>query len=82
MATIVCRECYAGRHSYCIRQDCQCQCIISDYPDEIDEYEDFEECPECGGEGWVVADCFEDTCCCADPELQHGMERCPVCGRR
>lgn len=35
-----------------------------------------EECGECGGEGWVVADCFEDTCCCADPELEHGMVRC------
>jgi hypothetical protein len=35
-----------------------------------------EECGECGGEGWIVADCFEDTCCCADPESQHDLIRC------
>lgn len=39
-----------------------------------------EECWECGGDGWVVADCFEDTCCCADPETEHGIEPCPNCG--
>ena len=27
-----------------------------------------DECYECGGEGYIVADCFEDSCCCADPE--------------
>ena len=37
-------------------------------------------CYECGGEGFIVDDCFEDTCCCADPELQHGLIPCPVCG--
>ena len=36
-------------------------------------------CYECGGEGWVTADCFEDTCCCVDPELEHGVEPCPLC---
>ena len=41
------------------------------------EYED--ECSECGGKGWVVGDCFEDTCCCADPVLEHGLVRCGVC---
>lgn len=41
---------------------------------------DGEGCFECGDEGYVVDDCFEDTCCCADPELQHGLIRCPVCG--
>ena len=39
-----------------------------------DEY-----CGECGGEGYVLNDCFEDTCCCADPESQHGYSVCPVC---
>lgn len=47
-----------------------------------DDYEDeyYEGCGECGGEGYVVADCFEDTCCCAEPELEHGLIRCPTCG--
>lgn len=40
---------------------------------------DDEECSECGGEGYVPADCFEDTCCCADPDLEHGYETCPQC---
>jgi hypothetical protein len=40
------------------------------------ECDEGEECGECGGEGWVLADCFEDTCCCADPELEHGLVRC------
>ena len=39
-----------------------------------------EDCPECGGEGFVEGDCFEDTCCCADPVTQHGLVRCPMCG--
>jgi hypothetical protein len=46
------------------------------WPDEDDE------CYECGGEGIVLRDCFEDTCCCADPDLQHGYELCPVCQGR
>jgi hypothetical protein len=44
-----------------------------------DEFED-EDCDTCGGEGWVTAECFEDTCCCADPDTQHGLIRCPTCG--
>jgi hypothetical protein len=39
-----------------------------------------EDCYECGGEGYIVADCFEDTCCCADPESEHGLIPCPLCG--
>lgn len=48
---------------------------------EPEDDEDFDEegCYECGGEGWVVADCFEDTCCCADPDTQHGLIPCPLC---
>lgn len=43
--------------------------------------EDYDEaCGECDGEGYVLADCFEDTCCCADPETQHGYVRCGTCG--
>lgn len=38
-----------------------------------------EGCFECGGEGWIMADCFEDTCCCADPEEEHGVIPCPNC---
>jgi hypothetical protein len=44
--------------------------------------EDDELCGECGGDGWVAADCFEDACCCLDPETQHGMEPCPNCNPR
>jgi len=51
----------------------------SDVFDFIDDL-DHEECFECGGEGYVLDDCFEDTCCCADPYAQHGMIPCPVCG--
>lgn len=38
-----------------------------------------EPCYECDDEGWILADCFEDTCCCADPELSHEYIPCPVC---
>ncbi len=45
-----------------------------------DDYEyDNEGCYECGGEGWIIADCDEDCCCCADPGLDHGVIPCPVC---
>ena len=37
-----------------------------------------DEC-ECGGDGWIVGDCIEDSCCCADPELEHGLYPCPLC---
>ncbi len=43
-----------------------------------DDYEDDEYC-ECGGDGWIVDDCFEDTCCCADPDTQHDIIPCPNC---
>jgi hypothetical protein len=36
-------------------------------------------CPRCGGEGFLAADCFEDICCCATPELEHDVIPCPVC---
>lgn len=42
-------------------------------------FEDDDYCGECGGEGYVLRRCFEDTCCCADPELEHGFAVCPVC---
>ena len=41
--------------------------------------DDVEPCYECGDEGWIVDDCFEDSCCCADPETQHDIIPCPVC---
>ena len=56
--------------------------LSTDYPDPDDyEYED-ECCGECGGEGYVENDCFEDTCCCADPEAEHGIRTCPMCKGR
>jgi hypothetical protein len=43
-------------------------------------YEDEDDfCSECGGEGYVEAYCFEDTCCCADPYIEHGTVPCPTC---
>lgn len=42
-----------------------------------DDYDD--ECPYCYGEGMIELDCFEDTCCCAYPELEHGVMECPHC---
>lgn len=41
---------------------------------------DDDECPQCGGEGYVDNECFEDTCCCADPIKEHGFRPCPLCG--
>jgi hypothetical protein len=41
---------------------------------------DFDDgCYECGGEGWILDECFEDTCCCANPDAQHDYIPCPVC---
>jgi hypothetical protein len=44
-----------------------------------DDCTEDEDCVECGGDGWITDDCFEDTCCCADPETSHGMIPCPNC---
>jgi hypothetical protein len=41
-----------------------------------------EPCYRCDGDGYIIADCFEDTCCCADPELEHDVIPCPVCTPR
>ena len=45
----------------------------------IDYEDDDDECYECGGEGWIEDQCFEDTCCCADPAASHGLIPCPLC---
>jgi len=50
-----------------------------DDDDEYDEYYDPDDCWECGGEGWITDDCFEDTCCCLDPDAEHGIVPCPKC---
>jgi hypothetical protein len=47
--------------------------------DHADDEPDDDCCPECGGEGYIVSGCFEDTCCCADPELEHDVITCPEC---
>ncbi len=31
---------------------------------------------ECDGDGWIAGDCFEDTCCCLYPELEHELIPC------
>jgi hypothetical protein len=38
-------------------------------------------CWECE-DGYILADCFEDTCCCADPEEEHDIIPCRTCGGR
>ncbi len=43
--------------------------------DDVDCVEDELTC-DCDGDGWLVGDCFEDTCCCADPELEHDLVPC------
>jgi hypothetical protein len=48
------------------------------YVETFDDPDD-DECYECGGDGYVLANCFEDTCCCADPETSHGYIKCPFC---
>lgn len=44
-----------------------------------EEMTDSDECAECDGSGWIEDDCFEDTCCCADPVTEHGIIHCPMC---
>ena len=51
-------------------------CLDQEEPDDDED----NECWACGGEGFVLGDCGEDTCCCADPETQHPMVRCETCG--
>jgi hypothetical protein len=45
----------------------------------FEENEIDDDCPICGGDGWIVDDCEEDTCCCANPECDHNLIRCPRC---
>lgn len=40
---------------------------------------DWHACPHCGGEGYIVDDCFEDSCPCADPETDHDIIECDYC---
>jgi hypothetical protein len=48
--------------------------------DDFEDYDGYDEvCGDCGGDGYVLNDCFEDTCCCADPESEHGLSVCPTC---
>lgn len=44
-------------------------------------FDDLESCPDCDGEGFILDECFEDTCCCAEPELEHDIIPCPTCSR-
>ena len=52
---------------------------MSTQGDFSDSYEE-DECYECHGDGVVFAECFEDSCCCANPEQDHNVIPCPVCG--
>jgi len=58
--------------------DCESDDLLLTDDEECDEYLD-EECDECAGEGWIVDDCFEDCCCCVNPEVEHGLIPCPTC---
>lgn len=44
--------------------------------------EELEECYECGGEGFIIDECFEDSCCCEDPASDHDVIPCPVCSQK
>lgn len=72
---------YCAVHSKTFSDVGECPFCAQDYYDVV-AYEDDEDCYECGGEGFVLRDCFEDTCCCADPESSHGYKLCPVCRGR
>jgi hypothetical protein len=37
------------------------------------------DCPECGGEGFLEAECDEDTCCCLPGT--HDIVPCPICSK-
>ncbi len=54
--------------------------ITEEFFEDVDPEDD--DCYECGGEGWIVDECFEDTCCCADPDEEHGLIPCPNCNPR
>lgn len=46
---------------------------------EGDDWDNDGCCFNCGGDGFVVGECFEDSCCCANPELDHDLSPCPYC---
>lgn len=62
----------ASNHPY----ECRCE-LCKEWWAQVPPEDD--ECPECGGEGYITAECFEDTCCCADPDEEHGLIACPLC---
>lgn len=39
-------------------------------------------CAECDGDGWIIADCGEDSCCCLNPYEQHDWYPCRNCNPR
>lgn len=45
----------------------------------LEPHDDDDDCPYCDGEGVIVQDCIEDSCCCVDPELEHGVMECWHC---
>ena len=47
--------------------------------DEYDDFNDDDDCFECDGVGFVMGDCGEDCCPCADPEMQHPWYPCEIC---
>jgi hypothetical protein len=40
----------------------------------------FHDCWQCGGTGLRVGQCIESSCCCLDPEEEHGTFECDICG--
>jgi len=47
--------------------------------DAPDCYGGFHPCFECDGDGYLVADCEEDSCCCLNPEAHHRLVTCDNC---
>lgn len=33
-------------------------------------------------DGYVEGECGEDSCCCVDPQLEHGLVMCSACRGR
>lgn len=50
---------------------------LPDDDDHLDDMVDDNGCWNCGGSGWIEHQCFEDTCCCLDPD----DDPCPECNR-
>ena len=58
-------------------------CNGEQYDDTLDERDEDgpedDECWDCGGDGYILAYCGEDSCCCAEPDMDHDLIMCRTC---